>query len=54
MEKTKRELIKSIFIAGGNLEHIAKTKNINGTLLGEIERVMEEYKNQKPDKKSKG
>ena len=43
---SKRDLIKTIFIAGGNLEHIAKTKNINGTLLMEIERVMEQYKNE--------
>jgi hypothetical protein len=43
---SKRDLIKTIFIAGGNLEHIEKTKNINGTLLMEIERVMEHYKNE--------
>jgi len=39
----KKELIKSIHIDKANLEHIAKTGNINGTLLIEIERVMEEY-----------
>ena len=30
----------------GNFKYIAKTKNINGTLLMEIERVMEQYKNE--------
>lgn len=39
----KRELIKTIQINKANLEHIAKTGNINGTLLIEIERVMAEY-----------
>lgn len=43
--KTKRELIKSIKICKANLDHISETGRINGTLLIEIERVMEEYKN---------
>ena len=45
--KTKEELIKTIHVDKSNLEHIAKTKNINGALLNEIRRVMEEYKNQR-------
>ena len=41
-----RDLIKTIVVNRANLEHIAKTGNINGTLLIEIERVCEEYHNQ--------
>ena len=41
--KTKKELIESISIIDGNLSHIESTKIINGTLLIEIERVMEQY-----------
>ncbi len=37
------KLIDSIIIADGNLEYIAKTKIINGTLRMEIKRVMTEY-----------
>lgn len=39
----KRELINTIKIDAANLEFIAKTGKINGTLLIEIERVMTEY-----------
>ena len=42
--KTKRELIKTISIVQGNLSYIESTGVINGTLLIEIERVMEEYR----------
>lgn len=45
--KAKRDLIETIQIAQGNLSYIEKTGKINGTLLTEIERVMEEYANQK-------
>lgn len=41
-----RELINTIKIDAGNLEHIAKTGKINGTLLIEIERVMTEFARQ--------
>ena len=34
-----RDLIKTIIVNEANFEHIAKTGNINGTLLTEIERV---------------
>ena len=44
--KTKRDLIKTISIVRGNLSHIESAGNINGTLLIEIERVMEEYAQQ--------
>ena len=43
MTEKKRELIKTIVVIPSNLEHIAKTGIINGTLLVEIERVMETY-----------
>jgi len=42
----KRKLIKTINVDKANFEHIAKTGNINGTLLIEIERVMKEYAKQ--------
>jgi len=45
--KTKRELINTITIIPSNLEYIAKPGSfINGTLLLEIERVMNEYADQ--------
>ena len=44
--KTKKDFIKTISIVRGNLSHIESTGNINGTLLIEIERVMEEYAQQ--------
>jgi len=43
---TKRDLIKTIHCDRSNLEHIAKHQRINGTLLIEIERIMQEYANQ--------
>lgn len=42
-----RDLIKTIHIDKSNLEHIAKTGVINGTLLIEIERVFEDYAQEK-------
>ena len=39
----KKELIDGIHVVKSNLEYIAKTGKINGTLLVEIKRVMEEY-----------
>ena len=42
----KQELIKTIIIDEANLEYIAKSKTINGTLLVEIERVMDIYAKQ--------
>jgi inorganic pyrophosphatase len=41
----KYKLIKSINVNRANFEHIAQTGNINGILLTELYRVMEEYKN---------
>jgi len=41
----KRELIKTIKVDVANMLHIAESGKINGTLLLEIERVMDEYKN---------
>ena len=49
MTEKKRELIKTIAVIPSNLEHIAKTGIINGTLLVEIERVMEAYAAQQSD-----
>ena len=43
----RRKLIESIKVDKANFEHIAKTGNINGTLLIEIDRVMDEYANHK-------
>lgn len=40
----KRKLINTIKIEKANLEYIAKNGKINGTLLKEIERIMDEYK----------
>jgi len=48
--KTKRELIETISIIDGNLSHIESTKKINGTLLTEIERVMDEHAQQEVKK----
>ncbi len=44
--KTLRELIGTIHIDESNLNHISKTKAINGTLLIEIERVANTYAEQ--------
>ena len=41
----KRELINTIKLDVANMLHIAESGKINGTLLLEIERVMDEYKN---------
>jgi len=50
MTEKKRELIKTIAVIPSNFEYIAKTGIINGTLLVEIERVMEAYAaQQNPD-----
>lgn len=46
ISKTKRELIASIVNNKANLEHIAQTGNINGSLLIEIEKVMQNYADQ--------
>jgi len=46
MDLTKRELIKTISIVKGNLSHIESTGNINGTMVIEIERVMQQYAEQ--------
>ena len=40
--KTIFEKIKSIQVEKSNFEHIAKTGNINGTLLSEITRIINE------------
>lgn len=47
----KRELINTIIINEANFDYIAKTKIINGTLLTEIERVMDTYAQQVSDEK---
>ena len=39
----KRDLISRIIVDKSNFEYITKTGVINGTLLTEIERVMEKY-----------
>lgn len=41
--KTKQDLIKSIHVNQANFEHIAKTGNINGTLFGELNRILDEH-----------
>ena len=46
MDKTTRKIIKEIHIDKSNLEHIGKTGNINGTLLGGIENAMQQYANE--------
>ena len=46
MDLTKREIIKTIHVDRANLEHISKTGNINGTLLIELERIMNQYAEQ--------
>jgi hypothetical protein len=45
MKNMKRELIKTIKVDKANMLHIAESGKINGTLLLEIERVMDDYKN---------
>lgn len=46
------ELILSIKIEPSNLEHIAKTGKINGTLLVEIRRILNSHAQQESDKKA--
>ncbi len=46
MDFTKRELIKTINVNEANFEHISKTKAINGSLLIDIERIMQVYADQ--------
>lgn len=41
--KNPMDLIATIKVDKANIEHIAKTGKINGSLLLEIERVMKEY-----------
>ena len=43
MDNIKRDLIGTIYVNEANFNHIKDTKHINGTLLLEIERIMEEY-----------
>jgi inorganic pyrophosphatase len=43
MDNIKRDLIRTIYVNEANFNYIRDTKHINGTLLQEIERVMEEY-----------
>jgi len=43
MDAKKRKLIKTIRIIPGNMMHCSENNTINGTLLSEIERVMESY-----------
>lgn len=45
-KKSFAEFIDSIYLNRGNLEHIAYKLKINGSLYSEINRVMEEYKDQ--------
>ena len=45
--KTKRDLIKTIHVDQANFQHISQSGRINGTLLIEIERIMEEYASKK-------
>ena len=42
MDKTNDELIASIHIDASNLNYIAKTGTINGTLLQELRRILDE------------
>lgn len=43
MSKTIREHISNIQVEKSNLEHIAKTGEINGSLLISIEKAMRDY-----------
>lgn len=44
--KTKEELIDSIIVNSANFEYCAKKGKINGSLLADIERIMQEYADQ--------
>lgn len=43
---TKEEIINSIYINEANIEFIAKTGTINGTLLSELNRCFDQYAQQ--------
>ncbi|GEM_PF-3655683 len=45
--KTKIEYIKAIHIVPSNLEHIAKTGEINGSLLISLEKAFDDFFNEK-------
>ena len=45
--KTARQLIKEIKVNSANAEHIAKTGQINGSLLIDLERAFDIYANDK-------
>lgn len=47
MNKSNDELIASIKLDKSNLEYIAKTGKINGSLLQELRRILEEKQSQK-------
>jgi hypothetical protein len=44
--KTKEEIIKRIKVDNSNLEHICKSGTINGSLLIDIQKAMQEYHDQ--------
>ena len=44
--KTKKELIESIIVNSANFEYCAKKGKINGSLLADIERIMQTYHEQ--------
>lgn len=44
--KTKKDLINEIKVNAANFEYCAKTGKINGSLLVDIERIMQEYTDQ--------
>jgi hypothetical protein len=43
MNETIENLIDSIYVNEANFEHMARTGKINGTLRGELRRIMREY-----------
>ena len=45
INEKKRELIRKIHVDRANFQYCGDNGRINGTLLVEIERVMEEYAN---------
>lgn len=47
MEKTARDYISEIKLNRANVEHILQYGNINGSLLVDLERIMDNYANQK-------
>lgn len=46
MKKTARQLIQEVDVIKSNLEYIAQSGNINGSLLVSLESKMYEYANQ--------